>query len=373
MACRVKCSITGYAMQTIAGTEESFNLNLTKGFTDPSSQQWAVCIDRNSLYEVCQSIKKVIDRALLKANINPKKKDGISLIITSNFFETSFWEEDDLDSIKAGGNYIASYLQQIYGIKNAVICNSMACASSANAVVTACQLIGDDKTDVVIVAAYDIRTKSPENGLKTLGALSKDHISPFSMARTGTDLADGIGVAIFENIDSAKKRNVKSFADILGYGVYNDGYNVTSPEPTGISLEKAMNRAIKMADISKELIKYINVHGSGTKLNDELETRVIKSLFGNHAYNLLINSSKSLIGHTLGAGGLIELILTILQMNKGEVHPTANFNGFDPDCDLQYCFEKSIKTKIPYGMTNSIGFGGTNVSILLRNGYENEA
>lgn len=372
MDCKSKCLITGYAMQTIAGTEESFKLDETKGFTKPSNSQWAVCIDTSSLDMVCQSIKNVIDRALSMANIIPDKIDDLSLIITSNFFETSYWEENNLESIKASGNYISKYLKKVYKINNLVMCNSMACASGANGIVTACQVLDDEKAEVVMVVAYDIRTQSPENGLKTLGALSKGIISPFSITRTGTDLADGIGAVIVEKGENYKLRNAKPRAYVLGYGVYNDAYNVTSPEPTGIALEKAITKAIYMGDIPKESIQYLNVHGTGTKLNDELETRIIKKIFGKHAYKLYINSSKSLVGHTLGAGGLIELILTIIQMNKSEIHPTANFNGFDPDCDLYYCFEKSIKTDIKYSMTNSIGFGGTNVSILLENGYVNE-
>ena len=369
MDCKSKCLVTGYAMQTIAGTEEGFELNKTKGFTNPSNSQWAVCVDTSSLDIVCESIKKVIDRALSMANIIPDKIEDLSLIITSNFFETSYWEENNLESIKASGNYVSICLKKLYKINNLVMCNSMACASGANAIVTACQLIDDKRTRVALVVAYDIRTKSPENGLKTLGALSKDGISPFSIARTGTDLADGIGAVVLEASENYDLRNVKPRACILGYGVYNDAYNVTSPEPMGIALEKAMSKAIEMGKIPKTYVQYINVHGTGTKLNDELETRVIKKVFGNHAYNLYINSSKSLIGHTLGAGGLIELILTIIQMNESEIHPTANFSGFDPNCDLYYCFERSIKTYIKYSMTNSIGFGGTNVSILLRNGH----
>jgi len=372
MDSKLRYLISGYAMQTIAGTEESFKLNETKGFTNPSNSQWAVCVDASSLDIVCESIKKVVDRALSMADIILDKIEDLSLIVTSNFFETSYWEENNLESIKASGNYISLYLKKIYKINNLVMHNSMACASGANAIVTACQLIDDKKTKAVIVVAYDIRTKSPENGLKTLGALSKDRISPFSVTRTGTDLADGIGAVIVEASENHDLRNTKPRAYILGYGVYNDAYNVTSPEPMGIALEKAMTRAIEMANIPKTSVQYINVHGTGTKLNDELETRIIKKVFGNHAYNLYINSSKSLIGHTLGAGGLIELILTIMQMNKGEIHPTANFNGFDPNCDLYYCFENSIKISLEYSMTNSIGFGGTNVSILLGNGHANE-
>jgi len=367
MDCKTKCAVTGYAMQTIAGDEKNFNMNQTKGFTDPMSNYWAVCIDTSSMQMVCRSIKDITDRALIMANINPLKASDVGLIVSSNFFETSFWEENNIQSIKASGNYISNFLKRTYNIKNLVISNSMACVSGANAIVTACQALHDNKSKIVIVVAYDIKTKSPENGLKTLGALSKDKISPFSINRTGTDLADGIGVIILEKVDDFKSKNAVAY--ILGYGICNDAYNVTSPEPEGKALEMAMNKAISMANISKDSIQYINVHGTGTKLNDELETRIIKKIFKKHAYKLYINSSKSLIGHTLGAGGLIELILTIMQMNRGEIHPTANFNGFDPNCDLHYCFEKSIKANIKYSMTNSIGFGGTNVSILLENGH----
>lgn len=360
--------ITGYSMRTVAGNEQDFQLNNGVGYTSSVEHDWTTCINKSSLFIVCDTIAQVIDKAIKKATLDINSNKIISLVIASNFFETAFWENNDTDSIKSDNNYIARFLQRTYKINGTIICNSTACSSGANTVVTACQLIQNNKTDVVMVVGYDVETEIPKNGMRTIGALSKDKIAPFSNGRTGTDLADGIGAVVIESYEYMKSRGGQHVAKIVGYGVFSDGYNITSPEPYGISLEKAMNKSILMAGIKPTDIQYINAHGSGTKLNDELETRTIKNVFGEHAYNLLVNSSKSLIGHTLGAAGLIELILTIMQMNNGKVHPTANFISKDLDCDLEYCFDGSVNLEIKYAISNSIGFGGTNVSILVEKG-----
>ena len=220
----------------------------------------------------------------------------------------------------------------------------------------------------MIVLGYDIKSDIPQNGMKRLGALATEKISPFSLNRTGTELADGIGVLIMESHNFAMKNNSFIYSTLVGYGVNSDAYNPTSPEPSGAALLKSMTDAIEMANIKTNSIQYINTHGSGTKLNDVLETNIIKNVFGMHAYNLFINSSKSLIGHTLGASGIVELVITIIQMQQKTIHPTANFTEPDPLCDLNYCFNKSITCQINYAISNSIGFGGINVCIILKNG-----
>ena len=364
---RNKWYITGYAMHTVAGTESDFDYEKLHGYTTSGDRSWNNCIDYSDVSCVAKYIQNTVDRALKNAQLDMNFASIKSLIIASNFFENRFWEDEN-DRFYGAGNYINNYLQNIYPINGAIVANSTACASGASAIVTACQMLDDNKTDIAIVVGYDLESEIPKNGMRRIGAISKNKIAPFSLGRSGTDLADGIGVLIIESANSIKRRAINAYANIIGYGVSSDAYNPTMPEPSGESLIKAMKNSIKMANISLTEIKYINAHGSGTKLNDILETNAIKKFFMDHAYNLFINSSKSLIGHTLGAAGIIEVIITIMQMNKGKIHPTANFIANDAECDLNYCFDKSIDCAMKYAISNSIGFGGTNVSILLENG-----
>ncbi len=193
-------------------------------------------------------------------------------------------------------------------------------------------------------------------------------ISPFSLDRTGTELADGTGALIIEPYDIAKDKDSFIYSTIEGGGINSDAYNPTSPEPSGNALLKSMRDAIKMANISADKIQYINSHGSGTKLNDIIETNVIKNVFGLNAYNLFVNSSKFIIGHNLGASGIVEVVITIMQMRKGIIHPTANFTELDSLCDLNYCFDEAASCQIEYAISNSIGFGGINVCVILKSG-----
>lgn len=362
-----KCGITGYAMHSIAGTEEEFNLESNKGYTNLKKDNWTKCIDQSDLEVTKRIILTTVKRAMVQANYYKIESTTISLVISSNFFGNAFWEKDQM-CLDFLNNSLILDLKREFGINGIILSDSTACSSGGSAIVVACQLIEDQKTDIVIVLGYDFESEIPKNGMKRVGALSEKCIAPFSINRTGTDLADGIGCIVLENCDSAKKRNAHVYAKIMGYGVFSDAYNATSPDPSGRALYRAMKNAIKMSGINKTDICYINAHGSGTKLNDMLETEIIKKVFGSHANKLYINSSKSIIGHTLGAAGVVELVITLIEMRESIIHPTANYIGKDEMCDLNYCFELAIYKVIKYALSNSIGFGGINVSILLRKG-----
>lgn len=360
-----KWCVTGYVVHTIGGTEDSFDLTKKTGYTQGKQGTWTACVNQNRIETVYDFIEKTLERALKKANIDDISRYNTSLVIASNFFENAFWEKN---IIQEDERYIAKKLKNKYNINGLIVCDSTACSSGGTAVVTACQVLDDNISDIVIVLGYDIKSTIPQSGMKRLGALAKEKISPFSLGRTGTELADGIGVLIIESYNMAKGKDSFIYSTIVGRGVNSDAYNPTSPEPSGSALLKSMKDAIEMANISLDEIQYINTHGSGTKLNDIIETNVIKNVFGENAYNLFVNSSKSLIGHTLGASGVIELIITIMQMQKEIIHPTANFTETDPLCDLNYCFNEAVSCKIDYAISNSIGFGGMNVCVILKRG-----
>lgn len=359
--------ITGYAMHSVAGTENDFNLGCRQGYTDSTQNIWAHCIEHSDIDEVGDLITETILRALSKANIVYDDQYTISLIVASNFFDNYFWETNLVKVGYDNCHWLRS-LRESLNINGLIMCDSTACSSGGSAIVTACQLIDDRMSDVVIVLGIDMESEIPKCGMSRIGALAKTCISPFSKGRNGTNLADGIGCLIIENNAFAMKRNARIYAKIKGYGVISDAYNPTSPDPSGEALYLAMREAIDMGKVELHEISYINTHGSGTKLNDLLETQVIKKVFSDHAYDLFVNSSKSIIGHTLGAAGVLEAVITILQMSKSIIHPTANFIDRDDNCDLNYCFEGEQHHEVKYALSNSIGFGGINVCILLERG-----
>ena len=189
---------------------------------------------------------------------------------------------------------------------------------------------------------------------------------PFDKERNGFVMGEGSGVLVLEEYEHAKKRGAKILAEVVGYGCTNDAYHITSPAEDGEGAAKAMEFAIKDAGIQKEDITYINAHGTSTHHNDLFETRAIKKLFGEYAYRLKVNSTKSMIGHLLGAGGAVEAIATILQMRNSYVHATVGYEIPDEELDLDYVKGDGVAFDIPYAMSNSLGFGGHNASLVFK-------
>ena len=208
-------------------------------------------------------------------------------------------------------------------------------------------------------------------GFAALTALSKstnpDRCSiPFDKERDGFVMGEGAGIVVLEELEHAKKRGAKILAEVVGYGATSDAYHITSPAEDGEGAANAMANAIKEAKIQPEEVTYINAHGTSTHHNDLFETRAIKKLFGEHAYKMKINSTKSMIGHLLGAAGAVEVIACVKQMENNYVHTTAGYQVKDEECDLDYVAGSGVGMEIPYALTNSLGFGGHNASLLLK-------
>ena len=187
---------------------------------------------------------------------------------------------------------------------------------------------------------------------------------PFSADRAGFVIGEGAGVVVLESLEHAQKRGAKIYAEIVGYGSTCDAYHITAPDGKGGA--RAMAMAVERAGVKPEEVDYINAHGTSTPLNDKFETQAIKDVFGAHAKNLLVSSTKSMTGHCLGAAGGIEAIISVLSLRDGVVPPTINLKNQDPELDLNYVPNKSIKKDITYAMSNSLGFGGHNGVILLK-------
>lgn len=205
-----------------------------------------------------------------------------------------------------------------------------------------------------VARAISTRNDSPETASR-----------PFSLDRDGFVLGEGAGMVVVEEYEHAKKRGAQIYAEILGHGMTCDAYHMTAPDPEGCEAARAMNIAMASAQINFEDVDYINAHGTSTPLNDKTETSVIKKVFGEKAYKIPISSTKSMIGHLIGAAGSVELIATILAMNNQIIPPTINYSTPDPECDLDYVPGESRDGEIKIAMKNSFGFGGKNSVVIL--------
>ncbi|MEA3475454.1 MAG: beta-ketoacyl-ACP synthase II [Candidatus Cloacimonadota bacterium] len=248
-----------------------------------------------------------------------------------------------------------------------------ACASSANAIGEAYRAIKFGAADVVIACGSEAAvTPFTLAGFSAMRALSVRNDSPetasrpFDLERDGFVLSEGGGTIILEEYDHAKKRGAKIYAEMVGYGATSDAFHITMPAPNGAGGAQAMRNALQDANIQPQDIQYINAHGTSTPLNDKCETAAVKTVFGEHAYKLKINSSKSMMGHTLGGAGAIEAMILIKSIQEQKIHPTINLFTPDPECDLDYNPKKTIDLQIEYGMSNSFGFGGHNAVLIFK-------
>ena len=266
----------------------------------------------------------------------------------------------------AGGN-----LSIRYGLRGPNFTVATACASATNAMGDAFKTIQYDDADVVITggteAAITAMGLSAFQNMKALADRNEEpHRAsrPFDSERNGFVLSEGAGILVFEELEHAKARGAKIYGEVLGYGASGDAGHITQPDPAGTGAARAMSNALRDAKLEPTMMDYINAHGTSTPLGDKAETQAIKSVYGQHAYDLSISSTKSSLGHALGASGGIEMILTLLAVTRDIVPPTANLENPDPDCDLNYTPLKPVERTINTAMNNSFGFGGHNASII---------
>ncbi|MDR1928523.1 MAG: beta-ketoacyl-ACP synthase II [Endomicrobium sp.] len=260
-----------------------------------------------------------------------------------------------------------------YGFTGPNYSIASACASSNHAFGDALRLLRSGDVDVVISGGAE-GTIVPLGlaGFCSIKALSKRNNEPqkasrpFDKTRDGFVIGEGAGIVVIETLDHALKRDAKIYAELAGYGASNDAYHITAPEPKGNAVVMAMEKAIKDAGISKDKIDYINAHGTSTELNDKTETLAIKKFFKNKAYNIPISSIKSMTGHLLGAAASVELIATVLAMQAGFIPPTINYEISDPNCDLDYVPNKARIQQITCALSNSLGFGGHNATVVIK-------
>ena len=269
-------------------------------------------------------------------------------------------------------NMAAGNVSIQFGLKGKSINVVTACATGTHCIGEAYRTIQFGDADIMVAGGTEsCITPVGVSGFAALTALSTstdpDRCSiPFDKERDGFVMGEGAGVVVLEELEHAKKRGAKILGEIVGYGATSDAYHITSPAEDGEGAAKAMENAVKEAGIALEEVTYINAHGTSTHHNDLFETRAIKKLFGDHAYKMKVNSTKSMIGHLLGAAGAVEVIACVKQMENNYVHQTAGYQVADEECDLDYVTRQGVEMEIPYALTNSLGFGGHNASLLIK-------
>jgi len=257
-----------------------------------------------------------------------------------------------------------------HGINYAV---PTACSSASQAIGNSFRHLKNGWEDIIITGGADACvTPVTFGGFVALRAMStRNHepekaSRPFDRERDGFVMGEGAGFLVLEKLEHALKRNAPIYAEIIGFGMTSDAYHITVPEMGGQSFVKAIEMALQEAAIEPDEIDYINAHGTSTKLNDPIETRAIKKALGQRAYEIPISSTKSMIGHLLGAAGGVETIATVLSIRDGVVHPTINYEFPDPECDLDYVPNRMRKVPVKTAMSTSLGFGGFNSVLILR-------
>ncbi len=269
-------------------------------------------------------------------------------------------------------NMAAGQVSMATGFKGDNFSTVTACASATHAIGEAFRKVKDGYLDACICGGTEsCITEFALGGFNNMKALSKatelDRAStPFDAERQGFVLGEGCGILVIEELEHAKARGAKIYAEIVGYGATGDAYHITSPDPEGEGASRAMVNAYKEAGLDASDVDYINAHGTSTGLNDKYETIAIKKALGEQAEKVVINSTKSMTGHLLGAAGAVEAIVTALSLKNGIVHKTVGFKIPDPDCDLDYCVEGNLNKDIKVALSNSLGFGGHNATICIK-------
>lgn len=271
--------------------------------------------------------------------------------------------------VSAASGYIAMKL----GVRGPCLDVSTACATGTHALGEAMKIIQRGDADVMIAGGSDAAiTPLMLAGFCQAKALSlrngepEKSSRPFDKNRDGFALAEGSGVVVLEKLEHAKNRNARIYAELAGYGLTSDAYHYTRPDPDGGGPASAMSLALADADMRPEEIDYLNAHGTSTVLNDSIETLAIKKVFGPHAYIIATSSSKSMLGHMLGAAGAVEAAVTALALREDMIPPTINYETPDPACDLDYVPNRARKKTIRAALSNSLGFGGMNAALVLR-------
>lgn len=329
------------------------------------------------------------EMSLLDAGLTADKMDkervgvivgsGIGGMATYHKQQESLWSEKGPHRISPFfipmmiADMAAGRISMRYGLKGPNYATTSACATSSHSIGDSFILIQRGDADVMVTGGSEagicpmgIGGFNAMKALSTRNDYPEKASRPFDAGRDGFVMGEGAGILILESLDHAVKRGAKIYAEVSGIGFTADAHHITEPAPGGEGAVRAMRTAMKDAGITAPEVDYINTHGTSTPVGDKSETAAIKTVFGERAYKLAVNSTKSMIGHLLGAAGAVEAVVTILSIFHNKVHPTINYETPDPECDLNYVPNKAQDWNVNVAISNTFGFGGHNASILFK-------
>jgi 3-oxoacyl-[acyl-carrier-protein] synthase II len=337
--------------------------------------------DRYSQFAVCAA-----QEAFEQANLTDFDPQRAGVVIGSGIGGMRTFEEQHSRLMNRGPSRVspmfipmmigdmASGLVSIHlGMKGPNYSTVSACASGGHAIGVSYQHIANGDADIMVAGGAEASVcPMAVAGFSSLKALSPNNENPskasrpFDKNRDGFVLGEGAGVVVLEELESAKARGANIIAEFIGFGMTGDAYHMTQPDNSGTGAYNAMKRALEMNQVELKDVGYINAHGTSTHFNDKIESGAIRKLFGSHADKLAVSSTKSMMGHLLGAAGGVECAVTAMALQKSILPPTMNYETPDPECDLFYCPNEAVKRQVDVALSNSFGFGGHNVSLALR-------
>ena len=341
-------------------------------------------LDRCVQLSLYSAIDAVADAKIDFGKYDP---DRVGVVIGSGIGGLLTWEAEHKKFIEQGPSRVSPFLIPMmisdmtsgyvsihWGLKGPNYTTVSACASGAHAIGESFRAIKYGDADIMVTGGAESPiTPFAVAGFSNMRALSRRNDEPqkasrpFDRARDGFVIAEGAATLVLEELESAQARGARIYCEIVGYGATGDGYHITAPAPEGEGARRSMARCIQEAGCRPQDIDYINTHGTSTELNDKFEAKAIKDLFGPHAGTVVLNATKSMIGHTLGAAGAIEAVATILSIRDNKVHPTINLDDPDPECDgLDIVREGSRELKLDCTLSNSLGFGGHNATLCFK-------
>lgn len=355
-----------------------------RGFeaTDFIDKKEARRMDRCVQFGIVSSDMAIKDAAL---DMSKADADRVGCIIGSGIGGISTFETQHEVLLNRGPSRVSPFFVPMmiidmvpgmisirHGLKGPNFGVVSACASATHAMGTCMRIIQDGDADVMITggaeAAVTPMTVAGFSSMKALSTRNDDPPAasrPFDAERDGFVIGEGTAMLVFEELEHARKRGARILAELTGYGATGDAYHMTAPAPGGEGGVRSMRAALNESGIEPSEVSYINAHGTSTPHNDKLETAAIKTVFGDAAGRIPISSTKSMIGHLLGAGGAVELVATVLSIRDGKVHPTINLENPDPECDLDYVPEGVRDVDVRVALTNSFGFGGHNATLVI--------
>lgn len=343
-------------------------------------------LDPYAQYALSAASQAIADSNLDVQNLSESEKSRIGVIFGSGIGGIQTFYQQSIINHTQGPNRISpffipmlipdiasGYISIQYGFRGPNYCVVSACATANNNMIDSYILIKEGLADAIVTGgseasineigiagfnasrALSVRNDSPETASR-----------PFDSTRDGFVMGEGGGSLILEELEHALNRNANIYAEVIGVGLSADAHHITAPHPDGEGAVLSMEMAIKNAGIQNSEVDYVNMHGTSTPLGDIGETIAIKKVFGEHAYKMNLSSTKSMTGHLLGAAGAVEAVASILAITNGMIPPTINFANPDPQCDLNYTFNKPVKREVNIALSNAFGFGGHNTSILFR-------